>query len=330
MLRDQVSRQLFYRCGGLQAIRWLHRKGVTVLMYHKFPKEQAALERQCAYLRRRYQIISLARLSQLLRNRDPLPESAVVITIDDGHNSTYRHAHPVFTKYDIPVTMYLTTGPIDERGWLWFDRVAYAFLSSRREEVEIYSWGLAKGGLSETVHESQALGGEKERLALAERYMELMKTVPHRCFPVYLSQLEQSLDVQVPDEPPQEWATLNWDEVRLMARGNVEYGSHSVNHPILTQLEEPQEICREIVESKSRIEAELGKPVVSFSYPNGQPQDISPSITKMIGDAGYETSVTTMRGQVFRGDDPLMLRRIACDPEMPFNLFQKHVTAFRT
>ena len=61
----QVTRQLFHRYGGIHAVRWLHRKGVTILMYHKFPADTAMLESQCRYLRKYYQVISLGRLSQL-------------------------------------------------------------------------------------------------------------------------------------------------------------------------------------------------------------------------------------------------------------------------
>lgn len=329
----QISRQLFHGCGGIQAVRWLRRKGVTILMYHKFPADQAMLESQCRYLRKYYQVISLGRLSQLLRNGDPLPDWSVVITVDDGHGSFYHYAYPVFAKFDFPVTVYLTTRPLDTRGWLWFDRVAYAFLTSRRQEVDLPNPPSAEGmasGPRQTAHNPMALGSRDRRLGLAEQYMELMKVVPDKYFSLCLKNLELSLGVQVPDEAPPEWVALSWDEVRLMARDKVEFGAHSVTHPILTQVEEQAQLYEEIVGSKNKIEAELDKPVLHFAYPNGQPQDFSPSIVKIVRDAGYETSVTTIRGQVFKGDDPFLLRRISCGAELPFYQFQNHVAAFRT
>ena len=115
-----------------------------------------------------------------------------------------------------------------------------------------------------------------------------------------------------------------------MARDKVEFGAHSVTHPILTQVGEQAQLYEEIVGSKNKIEAELDKSVLHFAYPNGQPEDFSPSIIKIVRDAGYETSVTTTAGQVFEGDDPFTLKRISCGAELPFYQFQNHVAAFRT
>ena len=178
MWHRRVSRQLFHRCGGMQAVRWLRRKGVTILMYHKFPADMAMLESQCGYLRKHYQVMSLGRLSQLLRNGDSWPDWSVVITVDDGHGSFYRYAYPVFAKFDFPVTVYLTTRPLDTRGWFWFDRVAYAFLTSPRQEVDLPNPPSEEGvpsGAGRMAHNSMALGSRDQRLALAEQYMELMK-----------------------------------------------------------------------------------------------------------------------------------------------------------
>ena len=332
MWHRRVTRQLFHRCG-MQAVRWLRRKGVTILMYHKFPADMATLESQCRYLRKHYQVISLGRLSELLRNGDPLPDWSVAITVDDGHGSFYQYAYPVFAKFDFPVTMYLTTGPMDSRGWLWFDRVAYAFLTSRRERVELPDPSMAAGGAlstsSQAAPQAALPGSMEQRLALAEQYMARMKTVPYKHFPICLNQLEQALEVQVPDEPPQEWAMLSWDQVRLMAGDGVEFGAHSVNHPILTRLDEEKEVYEEIVGSKNRIETELGKPVLHFAYPNGQPQDISTSILQDVRDAGFETAVTTSSGQVRRTDNPYLLKRIGVLPIMPEYQFRQQVASFR-
>jgi peptidoglycan/xylan/chitin deacetylase (PgdA/CDA1 family) len=332
MWHRQVSRQLFHRCGGMPVVRWLRRKGVTILMYHKFPADPGILESQCRYLRKHYQVISLGRLSQLLRNGDPLPDWSVVITVDDGHGSFYRYAYPVFAKFDFPVTVYLTTRPLDTRGWLWFDRVAYAFLTSRRQEVDLPNPPSAEGvpsAAGRTAHSSMPLGSKDQRLALAEQYMELMKGVPNKYFSLCLKNLESSLGVQVPDEAPQEWAALSWDEVRLMARDKVEFGAHSVTHPILTHLAGKAQIEQEIRGSKDRIEAVLDRPISHFAFPNGQPQDISDQVLQVVRDTGFQTAVTTSCGQVHRGDNPYLLKRIACEAAMPDYQFRQHVAAFR-
>jgi peptidoglycan/xylan/chitin deacetylase (PgdA/CDA1 family) len=57
------------------------------------------------------------------------------------------------------------------------------------------------------------------------------------------------------------------EQVKQLAAAGWEIGSHSLNHIDLTLAPERQR--NEIVESRERLEAELGVPVLSFAYPFG-------------------------------------------------------------
>lgn len=327
-----VAYHLFHHCGGMQAVRWLHRTGATILVYHNFTKSRSQLESQCEYLRNCYTIISMTELSNALRKGTPLPERAAVVTVDDGHRDFYLYAYPIFASFGFHVAVYLTTGPLDNRDWLWFDRVAYAFLESPLKEANLPNPGPTLNDATQIqacASELVRLGTRDQRMTLIEEYLEKMKILPNKGMHQYLKLLEQSLEVNVPDEPTEQYALLSWEEIKTLARTKVEFGAHSVTHPILTKVEEPSEAYQEIVKSKARIEAELDKPALHFSYPNGQPQDISPEILAMVRNAGYETSVTTCAGQVFKGDDPFRLSRISCHHEMPPYQFRQRVAAFR-
>lgn len=61
---------------------------------------------------------------------------------------------------------------------------------------------------------------------------------------------------------------LSWSELGQMATAGFEIGAHSVTHRPLIELTQP-EAEREIVESKERIEQQLGRPVKTFAYPFG-------------------------------------------------------------
>ena len=327
-----VAYRLFHHCGGMQAVRWLHRTGATILTYHNFAKVPSLLESQCEYLRKHYSIISITELSSALRSGTPLPNCSAVITVDDGHRDFYRYAYPVFARFGFQTVVYLATGPLDNRNWFWFDRVAYAFLNSPLTEVNLPNPAPTLDHATEFQESTSGLvrlGTREQRMALTDEYLERMKLLPNKGMYQYLNLLEQCLRVNVPDEPTEEYALLSWEEIRVMAKQRVEFGAHSVTHPILTLMEKPSEANKEIVESKARIEAELDKPVLHFSYPNGQPSDISPEIVAMVRDAGYETSVTTSAGQVFIGDDPFRLSRIPSCPELPPLQFRQCVAAFR-
>ncbi len=134
----------------------------------------------------------------------------------------------------------------------------------------------------------------------------------------------------VPDTSERGFA-LGWDEVTLphpLFAGDTLYaettvlearasrsrqgwgiGSHSRRHPILSRLPE-EEAVAEVVESKARLEAEMGRPVLTFAYPNGKAADFSAGIKAAIRKAGYRAALTTIFGVNQAHTDPFELRRI--------------------
>ncbi len=59
-------------------------------------------------------------------------------------------------------------------------------------------------------------------------------------------------------------------KVRESQRSGIEFGSHTVNHSKLYELDLPR-LRAELKESKTVIEAELGRPARSFAYPYAFP-----------------------------------------------------------
>jgi peptidoglycan/xylan/chitin deacetylase (PgdA/CDA1 family) len=59
---------------------------------------------------------------------------------------------------------------------------------------------------------------------------------------------------------------LTWEEIRDLRRNGVNFGSYTVNHLKLHNLEK-NDVEYEIKYSKKKIEREIGQPVESFSYP---------------------------------------------------------------
>jgi peptidoglycan/xylan/chitin deacetylase (PgdA/CDA1 family) len=91
---------------------------------------------------------------------------------------------------------------------------------------------------------------------------------------------------------------LSWAQIRELNANGVEFGSHSITHPVLRN--HPRDVIRrEIVKSKTIIEDQLGNPVHSFSYPYAFPFD-DHSLTLFLEDcvrsAGYKFAVSTRIG----------------------------------
>jgi peptidoglycan/xylan/chitin deacetylase (PgdA/CDA1 family) len=91
-------------------------------------------------------------------------------------------------------------------------------------------------------------------------------------------------------------------------------GSHTVSHPILTTTDDAQ-LRRELRESRARLEAELGRSVDLFCYPNGA---FDERVRRETAGAGYSCAVTTEPGlNGRRGADPLALRRVPAETDLP-------------
>ena len=105
---------------------------------------------------------------------------------------------------------------------------------------------------------------------------------------------------------------LTWPEVRQLHAAGIEFGSHTVNHPKLVDLDWP-EIESEISKSKSEIKHQLGAPVTSFAYPYAFPQadkNFVEAFRQLLKRVGYESCVTTEVGRVRSGGDRFRLSRL--------------------
>ena len=93
---------------------------VPVLCYHQFasgPQTSQQLEvsrqsfrAQLEYLRdKKFNVLSMPQLLEVLEGNRPIPPRAVVITIDDGYRSVYDVAWPILQEFQFPVTLYIYT-----------------------------------------------------------------------------------------------------------------------------------------------------------------------------------------------------------------------------
>ena len=256
---------VFHHAGGLAAVRWINRQGLRILMYHRF-SDRAALARQCAHIRRHYHPVSMTAVSEWLHAGRRLPPYALAVTVDDGYDDFQQAGYPVFAEYGIPVTIFLVSDFLDGKSWLWFDRVLYAFGSTRLCEASVEMPG---GNVLRFKLDSAAA-----RHAGGQHLADLAVALSPADRRELVGALPRLLNVEMPEQAPAEYRPLSWDAVRLLAASGVEFGAHTKTHPILSALTDPEELREEIAGSKARIESELVRPVLHFCYPNGKMQDI--------------------------------------------------------
>ena len=99
------------------------------------PTSIADFDAQMQYLSKRYHPMSLEKVAQHIRSGEALPPRAIAVTFDDGYRDNYENAYPVLRKYEIPATIFLTTGFIGTGEIPAWDRGFYT-----SEETLMLSW----------------------------------------------------------------------------------------------------------------------------------------------------------------------------------------------
>ena len=117
---------------------------------------------------------------------------------------------------------------------------------------------------------------------------------------------------------------LTWSEVRELQRHGISFGSHTVTHPQLRDLDHDS-IEREIVNSKEAIEEKTGCGMGSFAYPYAFPQtdaEFKKRLRDSLHRAGYHSGVCTIVGRAGPGSDPFFIERLPINSLDDTALFQ--------
>jgi peptidoglycan/xylan/chitin deacetylase (PgdA/CDA1 family) len=291
-------------------------------MYHRFDPDTRGLARQCEHIRRYYRPVSLAEVGDAYRRQQPLPTNALAVTVDDGYRDFLTAAHPVFAAHGIPATVFLVSDFIDRKLWLWVDVVEYLLAKTPHSSFVL--------ALGEDSPRAFSLATSSEREAATAAVIQLLKDADNDARLAALTTMLGAVDVELPPVPPEEYAPMAWDEIRRLTRDGVEFGAHTKTHPILSRIADGRVLEEEILASRSRIEAETGRPVLHFCYPNGRLADFTAQSLEVLERGGFQTAVTTERGMNIPTTPPFLLRRLGVEPGNPQPYFEELLAGVRT
>ncbi len=101
---------------------------------------------------------------------------------------------------------------------------------------------------------------------------------------------------------------LGWDNLLEVSAAGIDIGSHCVDHRSLGSLR-PDEVRRQVQDSRSILEDRLGRRVTSLAYPFGTIRDFNARTREEVALAGYRSACTSINGLNRRDADLLELRR---------------------
>jgi len=292
------------------------RNKLIVLNYHRIrpsaPQFQTAFDdgvytvdedefaRQIKWLKRNTLVLSEKELIESHGKNGFLPPSAstpsVVITFDDGYRDNYTIAFPILKYYKVPAILFVTTQMINTRQLSWWDIIAYLIKHTRKPFISL--------------DEQKSFLPEQKQDAI-KYFQQRMKQEQYEQTKYLLSELSETCDVALPDIALQDREILTWEEIREMTRHQVAIGSHTHTHRVLTTISQSSQ-KEEMILSKLIIEEKIGGPVLTISYPVGEPQFITPETSEIAADSGYYLGFTTNTGvNDWKNIHPYRVKRIA-------------------
>jgi peptidoglycan/xylan/chitin deacetylase (PgdA/CDA1 family) len=300
------------RTGGFSPFRLAHRRQALIVTYHRFTAgggghgaiPVTALEAQLDYLTHRYDVVPLRWLAARLAAGRPPGGPVAAITVDDGYADVHDVAMPVFARFGAPATVFVVTGFLDGECWIWTDTVRYVLRHTGAAGLDVTIGGHRV---------ACALASTDARRLAALRVNRRLKAVPDAVKEETIRQLARQLGVTVPPRPPRDLGPLTWTAARALEASGLEIGSHTVTHPMLTQIDASR-LARELQESRVRLRDELSSPPDLFCYPNG---GVDGTVRAAVRDAGYRAAVTTVPGFNDVRTDPYALRRIHTERDLP-------------
>jgi peptidoglycan/xylan/chitin deacetylase (PgdA/CDA1 family) len=272
---------------GVAGIAQRQRSCARILMLHGTPARYArAFERQLRFLKRHFEVVTLAALADALQSPTAPLRRKVAITFDDGLKSNIEVAYPVLKRLGVPATFFVCPELIDQGRWLWNHEMRQRLLRlASLERLADDTGGPAA---------VEPFIAWMKRLPLAER--QRVEASVRAATPGFAPTSEESRDFDL----------AGWEDLRTLDRRVVTVGSHTLTHPILTSLDQA-ELEREVAQSRRVLEARLDRRVDLFAYPNGdQSAVVRESVRRH-----YRAAVSVEEGWVGPLCDPYMLPRVS-------------------
>jgi peptidoglycan/xylan/chitin deacetylase (PgdA/CDA1 family) len=292
--------------------RRLTRSVPRIFMLHRFSATPDAQRTNADELRRFIQrigehcdFVTMRELAARLQEEKTPDRPLAAITVDDGYADFHTVALPVLRKHGVPATVYATAGFIDGRCWLWWDalRVLINGHTDGLLQLQIES-GTMSMQLNDTESRQRAWNDIADRLVSRN---DLRHSI--------IAQLEAITGTKLPEQPPAEYAAMNWSQLAELEAAGIEIGGHTMTHAFLPSLS-PDALRHEIHAAKALFEQHLDQPLQTFAYPNGMPGDYSPATEAALSDAGFSAAVLAYP-RPFRPRERYQIGRWSVHPDSP-------------
>ena len=284
LLRTSPGRALLARAPALRGV------GIALLWHRIRPRgardtdviptvPRDLLRRQLEALLEVGEIVPLSELER----HDPQDGPRFALTFDDDDAGHAQHALPVLTELGLPATFFLSGRWLHGLGPYWWEVLES---SARRDGVDELARQLGHPGCS-TIELAAAIEGTPQAARLA--------TIGN----------QGSRD-----------GLMSGQEAQALAEHGMEIGFHTVDHPVLTELD-PQATRDAVSRGRRALATQLGTDIERFAYPHGRADARTRTAVR---HAGFVSAWTTSHRPVRTSDDVTARGRWEPGPREPESL----------
>jgi peptidoglycan/xylan/chitin deacetylase (PgdA/CDA1 family) len=304
-----------HKLGILRGISYLEIPRVNslyVLVYHRvdLPNSQPRLDPQnlsatpeqfeehMRLISSEYHPVSAEDLLEAVQHDKNLPPRAVLVTVDDGYCDFKNYIWPIANRFGIRPILFVSTAYIG-KGVFWWDKLYDSLQRTDLNQVDTPVGVLP-------------LKTSTDRRSAFAQLADYMKKSSFNSAFAALSDVCRDL---VPDPYLANHLTLNWDELRELAKAGATIAPHAHTHPALGNIN-LDEVRFEVSESQRLIATELGSPSYFFAYPYGSRSSVGTVAGEVLRESGCQFAFTMSPGRAHLDDDRMYLPRIAPYPQM--------------
>lgn len=251
------------------------RKKLIIVMYHNIgectskkyfeePLSPRLLEEHIRYFIRNRFIVTSLREALVLAIRKDVSKPIVVLTFDDGYKGVYRYAYPLFKKYNIRATLYLTAKFVENGILPWWEQLYYIFREAFNEKRDEEIIDIINNILPflPNAHKVKKIDLNSVKNIIAG----IIRSNDYHFIVSIIERVAKYLGIKIPNNIYDEYM-LSIDEIKEMSEYGIEIGGHGAWHVNLTKLS-TNRLLEEIRASLNFVKRFNDYPY-SFAYPFG-------------------------------------------------------------
>ena len=277
MIRENIFK-LLYAFGVPSILRLGKSNQLTILSLHRVsterdfffdPIDPIAFRKLLKYVQKHYQVISFQEFDALSKVKIKKP--LLMLSFDDGYYDFYEYALPILSEFNFPSNHNIVNECASNNAVIWTQRLNYVFNHAKNNSVNLTL------EIEGVVHKFSDYNNNWHTFYLM--VFRFLLTVKKEKRIAFIEELENRISTKA------SYRMMNWKEIIDCSNNNVEIGSHTYSHDVISTIDDTEFLKKEILLSRSEIAEKIDKPVDILALPNGQG---SIDVENFVRDGGFK------------------------------------------